>query len=58
MDAVEILDQLTHAEGLPKAALQVASAQRVQSLPSRAVGQKSRLLRWSALGLGRKKGGK
>ena len=31
MDAVEILDQLTHAEGLPKAALQVASAQRVQS---------------------------
>jgi hypothetical protein len=30
MDAAEILDQLTHAEGLPKAALQAASAQRVE----------------------------
>jgi hypothetical protein len=27
MDVAEILDQLTHAEGLPKAALQAASAQ-------------------------------
>jgi hypothetical protein len=33
MDAAEILDQLTHAEGLPKAALQAASAQRVEMVP-------------------------
>jgi hypothetical protein len=33
MDAAEILDQLTHAEGLPKAALQAASAQRSEMLP-------------------------
>ena len=33
MDAGEILDQLTHAEGLPKAALQAASAQRAEMVP-------------------------
>ena len=33
MDAAEILDQLTHAEGLPKAALQAASAQRAELVP-------------------------
>src|ERR1700693_2814202 len=33
MDAAEVLDQLTHAEGLPKAALQAASAQRVEMVP-------------------------
>src|ERR1700676_1512902 len=33
MDAAEILDQLTHAEGLPKAALQAASAQRAEMVP-------------------------
>ncbi len=30
MDAAEILDQVTHAEGLPKEALQAASAQRAE----------------------------
>jgi hypothetical protein len=34
MDAAEILDQLRHAEGLPKAALQAASAQRVEMVPA------------------------
>jgi hypothetical protein len=33
MDVAEILDQLTHAEGLPKAALQAASAQRLEMVP-------------------------
>ena len=33
MDAAEILDQLTHAEGLPKAALQAATAQRADMVP-------------------------
>jgi uncharacterized protein YchJ len=33
MDAAEILDQLTHAEGLPKAALQAATAQRAEMVP-------------------------
>jgi len=33
MDAAEILDQLTHAEGLPKVALQAASAQRAEMVP-------------------------
>jgi len=33
MDAAEILDQLTHAEGLPKAALQAASEQRAEIVP-------------------------
>lgn len=33
MDAAEILDQLTHAEGLPKAALQAALAQRLEMVP-------------------------
>jgi hypothetical protein len=33
MDAADILDQLTHAEGLPKAALQAASAQRAELVP-------------------------
>ena len=33
MDAAEILDQLTHAEGLPKTALQAASAQRAEMVP-------------------------
>jgi hypothetical protein len=33
MDAAKILDQLTHAEGLPKAALQVASEQRAEIIP-------------------------
>jgi hypothetical protein len=33
MDAAEILDQLTHAEGLPKEALQAASAQRAELVP-------------------------
>jgi hypothetical protein len=32
MDATEILDQLTHAESLPKAALEAASAQRAEML--------------------------
>jgi hypothetical protein len=34
MDAGEVLDQLTHAEGLPKAALQAASAQLVEMVPA------------------------
>jgi hypothetical protein len=34
MDAAEILDQLTHAEGLPKAALQAAFAQRAEMIPA------------------------
>jgi hypothetical protein len=34
MDAGEILDQLTHAEGLPMAALQAASAQRAEMVPA------------------------
>jgi hypothetical protein len=34
MDAAEILDHLTHAEGLPKAALQAASAQRAEMVPA------------------------
>jgi hypothetical protein len=33
MDAAEILDQLTPADGLPKAALQAASAQRAEMVP-------------------------
>lgn len=33
MDPAEILDQLTHAEGLPKAALQAASTQRSEMVP-------------------------
>jgi hypothetical protein len=33
MDAAEILGRLTHAEGLPKAGLQAASAQRVEMFP-------------------------
>jgi hypothetical protein len=33
MDAAEILDQLTHAEGLPKAALHAATGQRTQMVP-------------------------
>lgn len=33
MDAAEILDQLTCADGLPKATLQAASAQRVEMVP-------------------------
>ena len=33
MDVAEILDQLTHAEGLPKAALEAASAQRPELVP-------------------------
>jgi hypothetical protein len=33
MDAAKILDQLTHAEGLPKAALQAASEQRAEIIP-------------------------
>jgi hypothetical protein len=33
MDAAEIPDQLTHAEGLPKEALQAASAQRAELVP-------------------------
>jgi uncharacterized protein len=33
MDVAKILDQLTHAEGLPKAALQAASAQRAEMVP-------------------------
>jgi hypothetical protein len=33
MDAAEILDQLTHADGLPKAALQAATAQRAEMVP-------------------------
>jgi hypothetical protein len=33
MDAAEVLDQLTHADGLPKAALQAASAQRAEIAP-------------------------
>jgi hypothetical protein len=33
MDVAEILDQLTHAEGLPKAALEAASAQRAELVP-------------------------
>jgi hypothetical protein len=34
MDAAEILNQLTHAEGLPKAALEAASAQRAELIPA------------------------
>ena len=33
MDAAEILDQLTHAEGLPKTALRAASDKRVEMVP-------------------------
>jgi hypothetical protein len=33
MDAAEILDQLTHAEGLPKSALRAASEKRVEMVP-------------------------
>lgn len=33
MDAAEILDQLTHADGLPKAALHAATAQRSEMVP-------------------------
>jgi hypothetical protein len=33
MDAAQILDQLTHAEGLPRTVLQAASAQRVEMVP-------------------------
>ena len=33
MDAAEILDHLTHAEGLPKAALRAASEQRAEMVP-------------------------
>lgn len=33
MDATEILDQLTHAEGLPKAALYAATTQRAEMVP-------------------------
>jgi hypothetical protein len=33
VDPAEILDQLTHAEGLPKAALQAASTQRSEMVP-------------------------
>jgi hypothetical protein len=33
MDAAEILDQLTHAEGLPKTALRAASETRVEMVP-------------------------
>ena len=34
MDAAEILDLLTHAEGLPRTVLQAASAQRVEMVPA------------------------
>ena len=33
MDAAEILYQLTHAEGLPKAALHAATALRAEMVP-------------------------
>ncbi|HUC09174.1 MAG TPA: DUF1186 domain-containing protein [Stellaceae bacterium] len=33
MDAAGIIDQLTHADGLPKAALKVATARRVEMVP-------------------------
>src|SRR6266446_6676481 len=33
MDAAEILDPLTHAAGLPKAALHAATAQRAEMVP-------------------------
>ena len=33
MDAAEILDQLTHAEGLPKVALYAATALRAEMVP-------------------------
>ncbi len=33
MDAAEILDQLTHTDGLPKAALHAATAQRAEMVP-------------------------
>jgi uncharacterized protein YchJ len=33
MDAAKILDQLTHAEGLPKAALHAATAERAEMVP-------------------------
>ena len=33
MDAAEILDQLTHAEGLPKTALRAATEKRVEMVP-------------------------
>jgi uncharacterized protein len=33
MDAAEILNQLTHADGLPKAALQAATARRADMVP-------------------------
>ena len=34
MDAAAILDELTHADGLPKAALRAASAQRAEMVPA------------------------
>src|ERR1051325_11527558 len=34
MDAAKIIDQLTHSDGLPKAALRVASANRVEMVPA------------------------
>jgi hypothetical protein len=34
MDAAKIIDQLTHAHGLPKATLRVASAHRVEMVPA------------------------
>ena len=33
MDTAQILNQLTHAEGLPKAALEAASEQRAEIVP-------------------------
>lgn len=33
MDAAKIIDQLTHAQGLPKAALRIASARRTELVP-------------------------
>lgn len=34
MDAAKIIDELTHAQGLPKAALRIASARRVEMVPA------------------------
>lgn len=34
MDAAEILDHLTHADGLPKPALQAATVQRAEMVPA------------------------
>ena len=34
MDAAKIIDELTHAQGLPKAVLRIASARRVEMLPA------------------------